>query len=63
MLEAANCENTLEDGLACIDAWKRECQHEAQRDLKAQIRQAEREGRFEEALRLMALLSHNGVKS
>jgi DNA primase len=63
VLEAANCENTLEDGLACIDAWKRECQHEAQRDLKAQIRQAEREGRFEEALRLMALLSHNGVKS
>jgi hypothetical protein len=63
VLEAANCENTLEDGLACIEAWKRESQNEAQRDLKARIKQAEREGRFEEALRLMALLSQNGIKS
>jgi len=63
VLEAANCENTLEDGLACIEAWKRESQNEAQRDLKARIKQAEREGRFEEALRLMALLNTNGIKT
>ncbi len=47
---------TLEDGLACIEAWRRESQGEAERDLKAQIRQAEREGRFDDALRLMTLL-------
>ncbi len=64
VLEAANCENTLEDGLACIEAWKRESRQEAQRDLKARIKQAEREGRFEEALQLMALLSTgNGLKT
>jgi len=48
---------SLEDGLACIAAWKREIHGETQRDLKAQIKQAEREGRFEDALRLMAQLS------
>jgi len=47
---------SLEDGLACIEAWRRESGGEAQRDLKAQIRQAEREGRFEDALRLMTEL-------
>jgi len=47
---------SLEDGLACIAAWQRETHGEAQRDLKAQIKQAEREGRFDEALRLMKLL-------
>lgn len=50
---------SLEDGLACIDAWKRETHGETQRDLKAQIKQAEREGRFEDALRLMAQLNKN----
>ncbi len=50
---------SLEDGLACIEAWKREIHIETQRDLKAQIKQAEREGRFEDALRLMAQLSKN----
>jgi DNA primase len=64
VLEAANCENTLEDGLACIEAWKQESQQADQRDLKTRIKQAEREGRFEEALRLMALLSTKvGAKS
>jgi DNA primase len=48
---------SLEDGLACIAAWQRENHGETQRDLKAQIKQAEREGRFEDALRLMAQLS------
>ena len=47
---------SLEDGLACIEAWKRETHGEIQRDLKAQIKQAEREGRFEDALRLMSQL-------
>jgi DNA primase len=50
---------SLEDGLACIAAWQREIHGETQRDLKAQIKQAEREGRFEDALRLMAQLSKN----
>ncbi len=50
---------SLEDGLACIAAWQRENHGETQRDLKAQIKQAEREGRFEDALRLMAKLSKN----
>lgn len=48
---------SIEDGLACIEAWKREIHGETQRDLKAQIKQAEREGRFEDALRLMTQLS------
>jgi DNA primase len=48
---------SLEDGLACIAAWQREIHGEMQRDLKAQIKQAEREGRFEDALRLMTQLS------
>ena len=62
VLEAANSGTTLEDGLACIAAWKRETQVEVRRDLKAQIRQAEREGRFEDALRLMKELG-SGTKS
>ena len=48
---------SLEDGLACIAAWQREIHGETQRDLKAQVKQAEREGRFEDALRLMTQLS------
>jgi DNA primase len=48
---------SLEDGLACIEAWKRDTHGEAQRDLKTQIKQAEREGRFDDALRLMSQLN------
>jgi DNA primase len=48
---------SLEDGLACIEAWRRGSHGETQRELKAQIRQAEREGRFEDALRFMQQLS------
>ena len=56
VLEAASSGATLEDGLACIAAWQRESHGGAQRDIKAQIRLAEREGRFEDALRLMSEL-------
>ncbi len=59
VLDAANAGATLEDGLACIAAWKRETHGETQRDLKAQIKQAEREGRFEDALRLMKNLGNH----
>jgi hypothetical protein len=59
VLEAANSGATLEDGLACIAAWKRETREETKRELKAQIKQAEREGRFEDALRLMKQLSED----
>ncbi len=51
---------SLEDGLACIDAWRRESQGSATRDLKTRIRQAEREGKFDEALRLMQELGNEG---
>ncbi len=47
---------SLEDGLACIAAWRRESAGESQRDLKSQIKQAEREGRFEDSLGLMKQL-------
>jgi DNA primase len=56
VLEAATSGSTVEDGLACIAAWRQESHGEAQRDLKTQIREAEREGRFEDALRLMGEL-------
>jgi DNA primase len=56
VLEAASAGSTLEDGLACIAAWKRESHGETQRDLKTQIKQAERDGRFEDALELMKQL-------
>lgn len=52
-----------EDGLACIAAWKRELQGGALRDLKGRIREAERAGRFEEALRLMEELNRDGRNS
>jgi DNA primase len=51
---------SVEDGLACIEAWRREIQGQAQRDMKTQIKQAEREGRFEDALRLMEQLGKDG---
>jgi DNA primase len=48
---------SLEKGLDCIAAWRSEIHDETQRDLKAQIKQAEREGRLEDAFRLTAQLS------
>ena len=56
VLEAASVDATLELGLSCIEAWKRETLGAAERDIKAQIRQAEREGRVADALELMKRL-------
>jgi hypothetical protein len=56
VLESAASGSTVEDGLACIAAWRQESHGDAQRDLKAQIRLAEREGRFDDALRMMGEL-------
>ena len=54
--EAAG-EHSLEDGLNCIAALRREEKEAAVRDLKARIRSAEREGRLQEALDLARQLS------
>ncbi len=47
---------TLDDGLACVAALEREEREAARRDMRAQVRTAEREGRINDALRLMAEL-------
>jgi hypothetical protein len=51
---------TAEDGLACIEALRREERETERRELKTKIREAERAGRVEEALRLMTELSRLG---
>jgi DNA primase len=56
VLEAANEHTTLELGLSCIARWKSDTQEEVVRDLKAQIREAEREGRMADAFQLMKKL-------
>src|SRR6185437_2093902 len=56
VLEAASVDATLELGLSCIEAWKREALAAWERDIKAQIRQAEREGQVADALALMKRL-------
>ena len=56
VLESTDSGATLEEGLECISIWCRKSQMESQGDLKAQIKQAEREGRLEDALRLMQQL-------
>ena len=43
----------LEDGLACIQALRKDEREAARRELKVQIKQAEREGRMQDALRMM----------
>jgi DNA primase len=48
---------TLEAGLACVDALRREHRETTLRELKSRIKAAEREGRFAEALALMRQLS------
>src|ERR1019366_604628 len=48
---------TLEDGLACVEALRREDRETILRDLKTRIKSAEREGRIAEALALMQQLS------
>jgi len=58
VLEAeGSAEPSLENGLACIAALRREDREATLRDLKTRIRAAEREGRFQEALELARQLS------
>ncbi|MES1262561.1 MAG: DNA primase [Acidobacteriota bacterium] len=47
----------LENGLACLNTLRREQRDSRLRELKARIRQAEREGRMQDALRLMSELN------
>jgi DNA primase len=56
VLDAAGADTTVEDGLACIDAFRREERESSRSELKARIRLAEREGRLKEALDLMQQL-------
>ncbi len=51
---------TLEDGLACVAALRREGLETMRRELKARIKSAEREGRLHEALELANQLQHIG---
>jgi DNA primase len=63
VLDAESARLTLEDGLACIEAVRREERESIRRDLKARIKLAEREGRIEEALQLMQILTEPGSHS
>jgi DNA primase len=58
VLYSAECPAlTIEDGRHCLEALRRKDQDAAVRDLKIRIKSAEREGRLEEALRLMQQLA------
>jgi hypothetical protein len=58
VLDTASCgESTLEDGLACVEALRRNNRETMVRELKVRIKSAEREGRIAEALALMQQLS------
>jgi DNA primase len=57
VLDTDSARLTLEDGLACIDAVRREERESIRRELKARIKLAEREGRMEDALQLMGQLT------
>jgi DNA primase len=48
---------TLEDGLACVEALRREDRDAILRELKSRIKSAERDGRLAEAIALMQQLS------
>jgi hypothetical protein len=50
-------DTTVEDGLACVAALRRDDREAVVRDLKTRIKAAEREGRMSEALALMQQLS------
>lgn len=50
-------ETTVEDGLACVDALRRNDREAMVRELKSRIKSAEREGRLSDALALMQQLS------
>jgi hypothetical protein len=54
---ASGGESTLEDGLACVEALRRNNRETMVRELKIRIKSAEREGRIAEALALMQQLS------
>jgi DNA primase len=58
--EGAAHSPTLEDGLACVAALRREGRETMRRELKARIKSAEREGRLHEALELANQLQHIG---
>jgi DNA primase len=58
VLDAASSGTALEDGLACIEAMRRDERETARKDIKAQIKKAEREGRMSDALRLMGQLGN-----
>jgi DNA primase len=57
VLDAETTHIALEDGLACIEAVRREDSERARQELKARVKVAEREGRISEALELMQQLS------
>jgi DNA primase len=48
---------TIEDGLACLEALRKEDRETIRRDLKTRIKNAEREGRLAEALDLIKILN------
>ncbi len=50
---------TIEDGIACVEALRREDREAILRELKGRIKSAEREGRLAEALALMQQLSQS----
>lgn len=56
VLDSASSTTVLEDGLACIEALRKDEREATRRELKAHIKLAEREGRLQDALRLMSEL-------
>jgi DNA primase len=57
VLETDSGGTTVEDGAACIDKMRREDRETLQREIKASIKTAEREGRIKDAMELMQRLS------
>jgi DNA primase len=57
VLDATASETALEDGLACIEALRRDERDAVRRELKLKIKAAERENRMADALRLMSELA------
>jgi DNA primase len=56
VLDATATSAALEDGLACINALRKDEREAGRRELKIRIKQAEREGRIQDALRMMQQL-------
>jgi DNA primase len=59
VLDGNSGEPSLDDGLACVEALRREHRETTLRDLKTRIKSAEREGRLGDALALMRQLSQS----